>query len=207
MIRRRIRVQLSLSMKMMLGRKVISWIARFSMTAILFLISIHANDARCENFPIKPDFIVSGRDLLIKTPSGNRQKISFDHEISLSDITLESLTFGEYADIKILDTEGASQRFYKVYLYRQYEGIYVYSKGLSDVPCLRIDGRKKELVGACFHESACENWTERYKVSNLGKLSIVERAGTYCDPAGQTYMYVDKFKSGKRISSVVKPIN
>ncbi|MBK5164813.1 XAC2610-related protein [Paraburkholderia domus] len=169
------------------------------------MLVFHVGGAWCDEVLIKPDISIEGRNLLVKNPKGVEQIISLDHNISLSDVTLESLTFNKFADIKVLDTEGASQKLYKVYLYRPTDGMYVYSKELSDVPCLQVDGKRKELVGACFHESACENWVERYKVTNLGKLSLVEQSGTYCDPTGQTYSYTDKFRNGKKISSTVKP--
>lgn len=174
--------------------------------AVISIFTSHASEAWCGEVLIKPDIAVEGRNLLLKNTNGVEQTISFDHSISLSDVTLESLTFSKYADIKVLDTEGASQKLYKVYLYRPTDGTYVYSKELSNVPCLQVDRKRKELVGACFHESACENWVERYKVTKLGKLSLVEQSGTYCDPTGQTYSYTDKFRNGKKIFSAVKPI-
>jgi hypothetical protein len=173
---------------------------------LISIFSVPIDEARCEDVTVKPEIAVEGRNLSVTSPKGRGQVISFDHDISLSDVTLESLTFGKYADIKILDTEGASQKLYKVYLYRPADGIYVYSRELSNVPCLQVDSKRKELVGACFHESACENWVERYKVTNRGKLSLVEQSGTYCDPAGQSYSYTDKFRNGKKVSSTAKPI-
>ncbi|WP_233869607.1 XAC2610-related protein [Paraburkholderia adhaesiva] len=175
---------------------------------IIVLVAIflaHVNKGMCDDGRRGPDISVKGHDLEIKTPAGRDQVISFDHDISYFDVILENLTFGRYIDIKVMDSEGSSQKFYKVYLYNHVDGIYIYSKELSDIPCLQADHKRKELVGACFHESACENWTERYKITKLGKLSLVERAGTYCDPTGQAYAYTDKFKNGKRISSTIKP--
>ncbi|ANB73387.1 hypothetical protein AYM40_14210 [Paraburkholderia phytofirmans OLGA172] len=135
------------------------------------------------------------------------QTIIVDHEVKLVDVKFENLTSGGYEDLKVLNTRGASQEFYDVYLYSPKQGIYVFNKELSDIPCLQADAKRKQVIGACFHESSCENWEERYTLSARGVLSLIERRGTYCDPTGQTYFYVDRFKNGKHIYSKVTPLS
>jgi hypothetical protein len=71
---------------------------------------------------------------------------------------------------------------------------------------VQTDEKQKEIVGACFHESACENWEERYTMSKNGKLALVKKFGTYCDATGQGYSYSDTYKNGKKISSTTRPI-
>lgn len=80
-----------------------------------------------------------------------------------------------------MSERGAIQTFYKIFLYEEIKGVYAYSSKLSDIPCLRVDKVKKQLIGACFHADACENWSERYKVGRMGTLSPAK--GT-TQPAG-----------------------
>ncbi len=159
----------------------------------------------CGESVAKPNLRIEGSVVFIKTPAGKDQKLVFDHTIVASDITVQSLSFGRFADLKVLDTEGANQKLYKVFLYHPDTGLYVFNSKLSNIPCLEVDQRRKQLIGACFHASACENWTERYKFSPPEKLSLVERAGTYCDAAGEGYEYIEKYSNGKTVSSTVRP--
>lgn len=178
----------------------------FGVAGLGIVILFHQNDARSDDLSAKPTMTLSGNSLKIKTPAGKNQVIKLDHTISSSDITMENFTFGKYADLKILDTEGASQKFYKIYLYDTSSGFYKYSRELSAIPCVQTDAKQKEILGACFHESACENWEEKYTMSKTGKLALVKRSGTYCDATGQGYFYTDTYKNGKKISSTVKPV-
>lgn len=155
---------------------------------------------------VKPEISVHGNKVYVMALSGKTQTISFDHEMQSEDVKIEDLTFNGYLDLKILKDQGATQKFYSVYLYSPRLGVFIFNKKMSDIPCLQIDIERKQLMGACFHESSCENWTERYAVSRDGTLSLVERNGAYCDPTGQAYTYVDRFKNGKQISSKITPV-
>lgn len=150
---------------------------------------------------------ISDGHAYVTTPSGRKQVIVARNGGADSSAKFIDLTFNGYADLLILRDRGASQIFYDVYLYSKEKDAYVYDKDLSNIPCLDVDSKRKELVGQCFHESACENWEEHYSVSPEGKLSLVERKGTYCDPTGgQGYTYIDRFRNGKKISSKTLPI-
>ncbi|QYY31656.1 hypothetical protein K2O51_12540 [Cupriavidus pinatubonensis] len=180
------------------------------MDVIAFAMVLVAQAAFIPNYAwsrsVQPQISVIGDQVKIVTPSGVNQTITVDHVVQPTDIRIEDLTFDGQMDLKILDTRGASQIFYKVYLYSNRDKAYIYSKELSEIPCLKVDAKKKQLVGTCFHVSACENWVERYSISPDGKLSLLERTGTYCEPNGETYQYSDHFKDGRRISSKVKKI-
>ncbi|WP_322063375.1 XAC2610-related protein [Paraburkholderia sp. J63] len=183
------------------------YIARHGVVAgLCILLAFHQNKVWSEDLSVKPVIVLDGSSVQIKTPTGKDQVISLDHAVSASDISLENFTFGKYADLKILDTEGVSQKFYKVYLYDASSGLYKYSKELSALPCMQTDVKQKEIVGTCFHESACENWEERYTMSKTGKLALSEKSGTYCDATGQGYFYTDTYKNDKKISSTIKPV-
>lgn len=153
-----------------------------------------------------PEISIYKNKVYVNSPSGAKQVILLDHDIKREDVRVEDLTFNGYHDLKILNERGAAQEFYNVYLYSSSLGKYVFNKKLSDIPCLQVDAEKKQLVGACFHISACENWSEHYAVTRLGRVSLVARAGAYCDATGQVYSYVDHFKNGKQISSKVIPV-
>lgn len=171
--------------------------------AILFLLSSFA--AGAENFP---SVTISDDHAYVTTPSGKKQVISTKNGVMESDARFIDLTFNGYADLVILRDSGANQKFYDVYLYSKERDKYIYNKRLSDIPCLSVDQKNKELVGQCFHESSCENWEEHYSVSQKGIISLVERKGTYCDPtSGQGYTYIDRFRNGKRISSKTSPVD
>ncbi|WP_433705376.1 XAC2610-related protein [Paraburkholderia sacchari] len=154
-----------------------------------------------------PSVVISNGLVDVTTPTGKRQVISASGATSQSDAKFIDLTFNGYADLLMLRDRGANQEFYDVYLYSKSRDAYVYDKRLSGIPCLNVDVNRKELVGQCFHESACENWKEYYSVSSGGRISLVERRGTYCDPInGQGYTYDDRFRNGKKISSKIVPI-
>ncbi|WP_157381666.1 XAC2610-related protein [Burkholderia ubonensis] len=154
-----------------------------------------------------PSVVVSGGRAYVTTPTGKMQVIIAGDLASQGDAKFVDLTFNGYVDLLILRDRGASQEFYDVYLYSRAKDAYIYNKRLSNIPCLSVDGRRKELIGRCFHEDACENWEEHYSVSPNGYVSLVERRGVYCDSiSGQGYYYIDNFKNGRKISSKVSPI-
>ncbi|WP_166486972.1 XAC2610-related protein [Cupriavidus necator] len=156
---------------------------------------------------LQPKVSVSGNQVSVITPSGMNQMIVMGHDLRPTDIKFEDLTFSGRMDLKILDTLGASQIFYKVYLFSPVDGIYIFNNEMSEIPCLGADEKRRQLVGACYHASACENWEERYAVSPEGALFLVERTGTYCEPNGKSYRYTDNFRNGERVSSKVKIID
>jgi hypothetical protein len=155
-----------------------------------------------------PTATMSDGHAYVTTPSGEMQVISIKNGGVEFAPEFIDLTFNGYADLLILRDKGANQEFYDVYLYSKEKDQYIYNKQFSNIPCLTVDLDKKQLVGQCFHESACENWEGRYSVSPKGNISLVERKGTYCDPtSGQGYTYIDHFKNGKRTSSRTSPVD
>lgn len=74
-----------------------------------------------------------------------------------------------------------------VYLFDAQKGQFVYSESFSDLPCLDVDRDNNLVVGGCFHSSACENWTEEYRVNGFDQLELVRSFGTECGPAGSDY--------------------
>lgn len=169
------------------------------------LLSLLGLTVLAESFP---SVTISDGHAYVTTPRGKKQVISTKSEVGRSDAKFIDLTFNGYADLLILRDRGASQEFYDVYLYSRQTDEYIYSKRLSGVPCLDVDSKRKELVGQCFHQNACENWEEHYSVTPAGDISLVERKGTYCGPTGgQGYTYIDRFRNGKKISSKTSPID
>jgi hypothetical protein len=149
-----------------------------------------------------PIFSTSGTLLVVTTPYGVVQKIHTAHPISAGDVSFEDLNFDGYADIKVFKSAGNVRRFYSVYLYDPRSKIYRFDGGFSKVPCVEADKENHEVVGACFHTSACENWVERYSVDRRNRLILLSRKGTYCNPStGESFSYDDRFKNGRRISS------
>ncbi|MDR5750385.1 MULTISPECIES: XAC2610-related protein [unclassified Caballeronia] len=155
-----------------------------------------------------PNMTIGDDHAYVTAPRGKKQVITAANGGADSEAKFIDLTFNGYTDLLILRDRGASQEFYDVYLYSREKDAYIYNKRLSDIPCLDIDLKRKELVGQCFHASACENWEEYYSVSPKGTISLVERKGTYCDPiGGRGYTYIDRFRNGKKISSKTLPEN
>lgn len=149
-----------------------------------------------------PKFSAFGAVLTVTTPSGVKQKIHAAHPIATGNSSFEDLNFDGRADIKILNSAGNVERFYSVYLYDPRSKTYRLDSGFSKVPCVEADKNTHEVVGACFHASACENWVERYSVDQRNRLTLVSRKGTYCNPStGESFSYDDRFKNGRRISS------
>jgi hypothetical protein len=155
-----------------------------------------------------PTVVISDGLAHVTTPSGKKQLVHVHQATSEPGAKFLDLTFDGYADLLFLRDRGASQEFYDVFLYSKKQDAYIYNKTLSQIPCLAVDIRRKELVGQCFHESACENWEEYYSVSPKGRISLTERKGTYCDPtSGQGYTYSDQFRNGRKISSKILPLS
>ncbi|KIG10269.1 hypothetical protein BurMR1_2778 [Burkholderia sp. MR1] len=142
----------------------------------------------------------------ITTPTGRLQTIKLSNDAQQGDIKFEDMNFDGRTDIKILRERGANQEFYSIYLYSKSGDYYEFNKEMSDLPCVEADGRTKEVIGACFHQSACENWEEHYSVDAKNKIHLVERARTYCSPTGESYEYVDRCRKGRRTSSKLKEI-
>lgn len=154
-----------------------------------------------------PSIRISGGYAHITTPTGKKQIIEVRDAVSSDDANFSDLTFsGKKLDLMILRDRGANQEYYDVYLYSVVKDKFIFNEWLSRIPCLIVDSRRRQLVGACFHESACENWEEHYSVASNGKISLVERRGTYCDGGGRVYGYIDVFKRGRKVSSRVKLI-
>ncbi|MDR5777669.1 MULTISPECIES: hypothetical protein [unclassified Caballeronia] len=177
-------------------------IRKYVCAALFFLLG---GAVMAENLP---SVTLSNGHAFVTTPRGKSQMISAKNRAMESDAKFIDLTFNGYADFVMLRDSGANQEFYDVYLYSKEKDEYIYNKRLSDVPCLSVDEKNKELIGQCFHESSCENWEEHYSVSSNGNISLVERKGTYCDPTnGQGYAYIDRFRNGKKISSKISPVD
>ncbi|WP_175897020.1 XAC2610-related protein [Burkholderia pseudomultivorans] len=154
-----------------------------------------------------PSVIISDGQACVTTASGKGKIIYLKNWEGGPDVKFIDLNFDGYADLMMPRDRGASQKFYNVYLYHRDGDYYVFNGRLSGIPCLDVDVKEKKLIGQCFHESACENWEEYYSVSKSGRISLIERKGTYCDPvSGKGYSYVDNFRNGKRISSNSSPL-
>ncbi|TAL94234.1 MAG: hypothetical protein EPN73_17895 [Paraburkholderia sp.] len=150
---------------------------------------------------------VSDDAVSVITPLGRSQVIRASHPVSKDDVSFEDVNLDGYTDIKVSKYAGNVEKFYDVYLFNAKTNRYVLSKEFSNIPCVESDRKTRQVIGACFHASACENWIERYSVDRLNQLHLQSREGTYCDPStGNAFSYVDFFKNGKRISSTSKPL-
>ncbi|WP_419468950.1 XAC2610-related protein [Burkholderia diffusa] len=136
------------------------------------------------------------------TLPGQSQVLHVSHPVSKDDISYDDLNFDGYIDIKVFRSAGNVEKFYDVYLFDAVTKRYELSKDFSNVPCIAADPKVRQVIGACFHTSACENWIERYSVDRLNRLHLRSRLGTYCDPStGDAFSYIDLFRNGKRIST------
>lgn len=145
---------------------------------------------------------VLGDAVFVINPLGQSQVIHVSHPVSKDDISYEDLNFDGYMDIKVLASAGNVEKFYDVYLFNAKTKRYELSKEFSNVPCVAVDPKVRQVIGTCFHTSACENWIERYSVDHLNRLHLRSRQGTYCDPStGDAFSYIDLFRNGKHISS------
>jgi hypothetical protein len=156
--------------------------------------------------PHTPFFLIKENSIDVARPTGALQTIELSRKVEKDDVKFEDLNFDGHLDLKILKERGANQEFYDVYLYSKGARKYIYSKVLSGIPCISADATHREIIGACFHESSCENWEEHYSLTASGKLSLNERIGAYCDPTGDVYTYVDRFKDGKKVSSKIQQL-
>ena len=105
-----------------------------------------------------PNLKISDGCAYITTPAGKQQVVEVGDAISSDDAKFSDLTFsGKKLDLMILRERGANQEYYDVYLYSIEKDKFIFNDELSQIPCLVADSRRGQLVGACFHENACEN--------------------------------------------------
>jgi hypothetical protein len=172
---------------------------------IIYALAIFSLNVNAEN---DVQVFINHENVDITTPGGRQQVLPAKSAVAASDVKLIDLTSDGEKDLLILRDRGATQEFYDVYLYSKNGDKFVYNKAISNIPCPGIDEKTHNIVGQCFHASACENWREYYSLSSSGKLSVVKKVGTYCDPStGQGYKYTDVYKNGRRVSSHSDPVD
>lgn len=177
----------------------------FAKTMCLIAVLLLTDNVMAEDvFTFTPSVEKIGDSIKIKTRAGGWQIIPLGYPFNVNDISLEDVNFDRFADIEIQRTSGNVEKFSNIYLYDESRDGYIFSAELSKVPCLEVDKKEGQLIGACFHASACENWSERYSIGHINHLHLVSREGTYCDQSsGETFSYVDSFEDGRRVSSKV----
>lgn len=117
------------------------------------------------------------------------------------------IDFDGYDDISFPSYSGNVQRFHNVYLYTPASNTFVENEELENIACLDIDEEHKLISGNCFHSSAAENWTEKYRW-NKHKLMLVEKEGTMPCPESQNCYYTYRQKRIKgRMQYVYKQKN
>jgi hypothetical protein len=136
--------------------------------------------------PSAEDFVVEVRNkpdnrIIQIIHDGN----SADHNLAdqAESVRVEDFNFDGYPDFSVFDTAGNVQIFHKVYLFDSRRMKFVLNEKLSELPCLEVDPKNRTVTGACFHGSACNNWTETYSYRR-GTLIMQESEGTECpEPA------------------------
>lgn len=116
------------------------------------------------------------------------------------DAYLEDFNFDGYTDLAVFSGAGNVQVFFDVYLFDPSQHKFILNKKLSSIACIEVVPAQKILQGTCFHDSACENWSEYYRwVGNA--LVLIKREGTKCPPMGHNgncyYEYQEQLRSGK----------
>lgn len=128
-------------------------------------------------------------------------------DFDVGSIIVEDYNYDGFLDFSFPGGRGIV-RFVNVYVFDKHIDGFIKSERLSETPCLVLEKTKRLVVGSCFHESSCENWREKYKISSMDKLEIVYKEGTMCDPVtAQGYRYKEFFESGKVVRREVVEFN
>jgi hypothetical protein len=113
--------------------------------------------------------------------------------------------FDTYPDFAVLRESGI-ERYFDVYLFDKRHGNYLFNKPISALACPSVNSKSKLILSTCNHANSCESWRDSYRYKN-GRLLIIRRDGTTCDPAtGQTYKYFETYKNGRISKHDVTPI-
>jgi len=123
-----------------------------------------------------------------------------------SSISCVDVNFDEEPDILVEHQRTGRVRASSVFIFDRSDKTYKKNQALSDIPCLKIDTDKKLISGECFSSSACDRWSEQYKISN-NSLELISIKGTYCDPAtGDGYSYFESYDNGQVVERIVEPL-
>jgi hypothetical protein len=138
--------------------------------------------------------------------SGQSEEV-LDEEYTEEDkISCVDINFDGEPDILVEHPPTGQIRLSSVFIFDRKEKTYRKNQALSNTPCLKIDTDKKSVSGECFSSSACDRWSEQYKISG-NSLELVSTKGTYCDPAtGEAYSYFEIYEDGQMVEKTVEPL-
>jgi len=121
-------------------------------------------------------------------------------------VSCVDVNFDGELDILVEHRPTGQVKMSSVFIFDKSDGIYKKNQPLSDIPCIKIDADKKLISGECFSSSACDRWSEQYKISD-NSLELISTKGTYCDPAtGDAYSYFESYDKGKIVQKIVEPL-
>lgn len=117
----------------------------------------------------------------------------------------KDFNFDGYVDLAILRDTGI-ERYFDIYLFEENTGKFQINNELSALACPDVDEKKKLVLSTCNHASACEMWQDWFQY-NHGKLQLVRRDGTTCDPiSGQGFKYFEVYRDGKIVNQKTSPL-
>lgn len=138
--------------------------------------------------------------------SDRTEEIPNEGSIEENNINCVDVNFDGELDILAEHQPTGQVKMSSVFIFDKIDGTYKKNQPLSDIPCIKIDADKKLISGECFSSSACDRWSEQYKISG-NSLELVSTKGTYCDPAtGDAYSYFEAYSNGKIVEKTVKPL-
>lgn len=138
---------------------------------------------------------------------GEKRQEFFLENLDASTLKIDDYNFDGRMDFSFAGDQGIV-RFLHVFVYDTKQGLFKKNLTFSELPCLDIDKKNKLLIGACFHEGSCENWSEKYKVKPLNRLEVVYKEGFICDPStGNGYRFKEFYKSGRLMKRITRKVN
>lgn len=139
--------------------------------------------------------------------NGKKRQEFFMGNLDASTLKIDDYNFDGRLDFSFTGDQGIV-RFLNVFVYNNRQGLFEKNLTLSEIPCLDIDKKNKLLIGACFHEGSCENWSEKYKVKPLNRLEVVYKERFICDPStGNGYRFKEFYKSGHLMKRITRKVN
>lgn len=109
-------------------------------------------------------------------------------------VAVDDFNFDGNPDFSVFNSAGNVQVFDDVFLFDPNRQRFILNSKLSQLPCLTVDPKNKTVSGSCFHDSACNNWSETYTYED-GKLVMQESEGTECTtPPSDYYLEFHKHR-------------
>ncbi|MOA36866.1 hypothetical protein D3C78_1584130 [compost metagenome] len=130
-----------------------------------------------------------------------------DTEIeNIESINCVDVNFDGEPDVLVEHPPSGQVKMSSVFIFHKKDNAFRKNEEISNLPCLEIDPKKKQIAGTCFSSSVCDHWSEQYRYID-NSLELTSMKGTYCDPTtGDAYSYLEIYENGQVIEKTVNKL-